>query len=179
VHGSTFYYLRDSSLGELRLHLWASIPTMSSTSLERRLEGRSSAARRSVCGLRSAHLQCSGGGGILNGSMTVAPQQGTYPRCFGLRVAIRRLEVRPCDQAIVPGCPPAAKVGRPVLLRTRWRRRCNFHRMEGRNARNCWRTGSVKLDRYLGASVSFAAGEHGGGLRTNNVTFDTGSPNYE
>ncbi len=115
-HGSAFYYLRDSSLG---------------------------GAAPAFAGVNPVNIQHQFGGTIggpiernktfffagydrhifhvpmvvefLDGSTTVVPQLATYPSILDYEICDPAIGGSACDQAIVPGCPPAS-VGAPPCV---------------------------------------------------------------
>jgi len=176
-HGSTFYYLRDSSLGGAAPPFVGVDPHNEQHQFGATVGGDPAQQDVPVCGF-DQHIFNVRVVEFLNGSNDGRAAAGHLPEYFGLRSLQSgdwRFGVRSGHCA---GCPPASEGGRPVLLRTRGGGGATFTEWRDETRALLGETGSVKLDRVLSAHSIFRCGEHGAVLRTNNVTFDSGV-NYE
>ena len=178
-HGSTFYYLRDSSLGGAAPPFVGFDPHNEQHQFGATVGGPIQRSKTFLFAGYDQHIfNVPAVVEFLNGSMTVAPQQGTYPSILDYEVCNPAIGGSACDQAIVPGCPPASEGGPPCAAPNALAAAVQLSQNGGtKRAQLLGETGSVKLDRvlsahqYLSLRVSTARS-----YGTNNVTFDSGSP---
>ncbi len=138
-HGNTFYYLRDSALGGAAPPFMSFNPSNVQHQFGATLGGPIQRNKTFLFASYDQHIfDLPRVVEFENGSTAVAPQMGTYPTPGDYEVCDPHIGGSACDQAIVHGCPPPARAGRPVLKQARHRRRRSSRRMEGRFLRSCW-----------------------------------------
>ena len=178
-HGGAFYYLRDSSVG---------------------------GAAPAFAGVNPINVQHQFGGTIggpiernktfffagydqhiyhvpmvvefLDGSTTVAPQLGTYPGILDYEICDARIGGTACDQAIVPGCPPASAGAPPCVPPNMLSAAAQLSSQGGTfHSKLMGNAGFFKLDRVLSThellSARLSTSRYYG---TNNVFFEPSSP---
>jgi hypothetical protein len=178
-HGSTFYYLRDSSLGGAAPPFVGFDPHNEQHQFGATMGGPIQRGKTFLFASYDQHIfNVPAVVEFMNGSTTVVPQQGTYPSILDYEVCDPAIGGSACDQAIVPGCPPPSAGGPPCVAPTVLPAATQLSQNGGtKRAQLLGETGSLRLDhvltphQYLSLRVG-AARSYG----TNNVTFDSGSP---
>jgi hypothetical protein len=178
-HGSSFYYLRDSSLGGAAPPFVGFNPSDEQHQFGATIGGPIQRSKTFLFAGYDQHIfNVPAVVEFENGSTTAVPQPGVYPSILDYEICDPAIGGSACDQAIVPGCPPATVGGPPcvqpaVLAAAR--------QLSGNGgtfpSKLLGETGFLKLDRvlaphqYLTARLSTARS-----YGANNVYFDPESP---
>ena len=178
-HGSTFYYLRDSSLGGAAPPFVGFNPSDEQHQFGATFGGPIQRSKTFLFASYDQHIfNVPAVVEFMNGSTTVVPQQGTYPSILDYEVCDPAIGGSACDQAIVPGCPPPSEGGPPCVAPTVLPAATQLSQNGGtKRAQLLGETGSIRLDhvltphQFLTMRLSTARS-----TGTNNVTFDSGSP---
>ncbi len=155
-HGSTFYYLRDSSLGGAAPAFVGSNPSEQHHQFGATVGGPIQRNKTFLfAGYDQLIFDVPAVVEFENGSTAVVPQLGTYPNfldytpneycppnvsgspCYYCPPSVGGSA---CDEAIVHVCPPPRVGGPPVFRHPGCRRRSNFRKMGGHFPRSCWGT---------------------------------------
>ena len=149
-HGSTFYYLRDSSLGGAAPPFVGFNPSNEQHQFGATIGGPIQRNKTFLFAGYDQHIfNVPAVVEFDNGPTVVVPQLGTYPTPGTTRSAIPRLAGSACDQALVLAA-----------------RRRSFRPWAGRFTRSCWGNGISEAGSGAdAASLSFGAAEHVAVLR--------------
>jgi len=113
-HGSAFYYLRDSSIGGAAAPFVGFNPSDQQHQFGGTFGGPIERNKMFFFAGYDQHIyHVPSVVEFLNGSTTVVPQLGVYPTPGDYEVCDPAIGGSACDQAIVPGCPPAGAGGPP------------------------------------------------------------------
>jgi hypothetical protein len=178
-HGNTFYYLRDSALGGAAPPFMTFDPSNVQHQFGATLGGPIQRNKTFLFASYDQHIfDLPRVVQFENGSTVVAPQMGTYPTPGDYEVCDPRIGGSACDQAIVPGCPPASAGGPPCVAPAGMTAAAWLSQNGGTfPAKLLGETGSLKLDRVLGPHQSLSARlSTARSYGMNNVSFDSGSP---
>jgi len=178
-HGSTFYYLRDSSLGGAAPAFVGSNPSEQQHQFGATIGGPIQRNKTFLFAGYDQHIfHVPAVVEFENGSTAVAPQLGTYPSILDYEVCDPHIGGTACDQAIVPGCPPPSAGGPPCVPPTVLPAAAQLSTMGGTfPAKLLGNAGFIKLDRVLTPhqqlSARLSTSRYYG---TNNVFLDPASP---
>jgi len=177
-HGSTFYYLRDSSIGGAAPPFVGFDPHNEQHQFGATIGGPIERNKTFLFAGYDQHIfNVPAVVEFRNGSTTVVPQLGAF---FPLdyEVCDPAIGGSACDQAIVPGCPPPSEGGPPCVAPAALPTATQLSQNAGTKRANLLgETGSVRLDHVLAPhhyiSLRLSAARSYG---MNNVTFNSGSP---
>src|SRR5271157_235028 len=178
-HGSTFYYLRDSSLGGAAPAFVGFNPSNVQNQFGGTIGGPIQRNKTFFFANYDQHIfHVPAVVEFENGSTVVVPQLGTYPSILDYEVCDPRIGGSACDEAIVHGCPPPSLGGPPCVEATGLTAAVRLSKMGGTfPARLLGNTGFIKLDRVLTPHQQLSArlnmSRYYG---TNNVFLDPASP---
>jgi hypothetical protein len=177
-HGSTFYYLRDSSLGGAAPPFMSFNPSNVQHQFGATMGGPIQRSKTFLFASYDQHIfDVPRVVQFDNGSSVVTPQLGAVLP-LDYEVCDPAIGGSACDEAIVPGCPPPSEGGPPCVKPTVFPAAAQLSKNGGPfPAKLLGETGSLKLDRvltphqYLSARLSTSRS-----YGANNVSFDSGSP---
>jgi Carboxypeptidase regulatory-like domain/TonB dependent receptor len=178
-HGSTFYHLRDSSLGGAAPAFVGSNPSEQQHQFGATMGGPIQRNKTFLfAGYDQLIFHVPAVVQFENGSTFVMPQLGTYPSILDYEVCDPHIGGTACDQAIVPGCPPDNAGGPPCVAPSVLPAAAQLSTMGGTfPAKLLGNAGFIKLDRVLTAhqqlSARLSTSRYYG---TNNVYLDPASP---
>jgi hypothetical protein len=178
-HGSTFYYLRDNSLGGAAPAFVGSNPSEQQNQFGATIGGPIQRDKTFLfAGYDQEIFHVPAVVQFENGSTFVTPQLGTYPSILDYEVCDPHIGGTACDQAIVPGCPPASAGGPPCVAPSGLPAAAQLSTMGGTfPAKLLGNAAFLKLDRVLTAhqqlSARLSTSRYYG---TNNVYLDPASP---
>lgn len=178
-HGSTFYYLRDNSLGGAAPAFVGSNPSEQQHQFGATIGGPIQRNKTFLfAGYDQEIFHVPAVVQFENGSAVVVPQLGTYPSILDYEVCDPHIGGTACDQAIVPGCPPPSAGGPPCVAPSASTAAAQLSTMGGTfHAKQLGNAGFLKLDRVLTPhqhlSARLSTSRYYG---TNNVYLDPASP---
>ncbi len=178
-HGSAFYYLRDNSLGGAAPAFVGSNPSEQKNQFGATIGGPIQRNKTFLfAGYDQEIFHVPAVVQFENGSTFVTPQLGTYPSILDYEVCDPHIGGTACDQAIVPGCPPASAGGPPCIAPSGSTAAARLSTLGGTfPAKLLGNAAFLKLDRVLTAhqqlSARLSTSRYYG---TNNVYLDPASP---
>ena len=178
-HGSTFYFLRDSSVGGAAPAFVGFNPSNVQHQFGGTIGGPIQRNKTFFLANYDQHIfHVPAVVEFENGSTTVVPQLGTYPDILDYERCDARIGGAACDEAIVPGCPPLSGGGPPCVEAIGLTAAAQLSTMGGTfPAKMLGNTGFIKLDRVLTPHEQLSArlnmSRYYG---TNNVFLDPASP---
>src|SRR5271157_4646274 len=178
-HGSTFYYLRDSSLGGAAPAFVGSNPSEQQHQFGATIGGPIQRDKTFLFAGYDQHIfHVPAVVQFENGSTVAVPQLGTYPSILDYEVCDPHIGGTACDEAIVPGCPPPSASGPPCVKPNMLPAAAQLSTMGGIfPAKLLGNAGFLKLDRVLTPhqhlSARLSTSRYYG---TNNVFLDPASP---
>ena len=180
-HGSTFYYLRDSSIGGAAPPYVGFNPSSQQHQFGGTFGGPIERNKTFFLASYDQHIfHVPMLVEFDNGATAAVPQMGTYPSIGDYEVCDPRIGGTACDQAIVMGCPPASAGGPPCFLPTPGAlTAAQLLSEQGGTFRSrlIGNAGFLKLDRVLTQhellSARLSTSRYYG---TNNVFFEPSSP---
>jgi len=178
-HGSTFYYLRDSSLGGAAPAFVGSNPSEQQHQFGATIGGPIQRDKTFLFAGYDQHIfHVPAVVQFENGSTVAVPQLGTYPSILDYEVCDPHIGGTACDEAIVPGCPPPSASGPPCVKPSMLPAATQLSTMGGIfPAQLLGNAGFLKLDRVLTPhqqlSARLSTSRYYG---TNNVFLDPASP---
>ena len=178
-HGSAFYYLRDNSLGGAAPAFVGSNPSEQKNQFGATIGGPIQRNKTFLfAGYDQEIFHVPAVVQFENGSTFVTPQLGTYPSILDYEVCDPHIGGTACDQAIVPGCPPASAGGPPCIAPSGSTAAAQLSTLGGTfPAKLLGNAAFLKLDRVLTAhqqlSARLSTSRYYG---TNNVYLDPASP---
>ncbi len=178
-HGSTFYYLRDSSLGGAAPAFVGSNPSEQQHQFGATIGGPIQRDKTFLFAGYDQHIfHVPAVVQFENGSTVAVPQLGTYPSILDYEVCDPHIGGTACDEAIVPGCPPPSASGPPCVKPSMLPAAAQLSTMGGIfPAKLLGDAGFLKLDRVLTPhqhlSARLSTSRYYG---TNNVFLDPASP---
>jgi hypothetical protein len=177
-HGSTFYYLRDSSLGGAAPAFVGFNPSNVRNQFGGTIGGPIQRNKTFFLANYDQHIfHVPAVVEFENGATTVVPQLGAFVP-LDYEICPSGVGGSACDQAIVPGCPPPSQGGPPCVDAAGLTAAARLSTMGGTfPARLLGNTGFIKLDRVLTPHQQLSArlnlSRYYG---TNNVFLDPASP---
>lgn len=178
-HGSAFYHLRDSSIGGAEPPYAGFNPSSQQHQFGGTVGGPIQRNKTFFFAGYDRHiLHVPMLVEFDNGATSVVPQMGTYPSILDYEVCDPRVGGTACDQAIVPGCPPASVGGPPCSPPNVPTAAAQLSAQGGTfRSKMLGDAGFLKLDRALSQhellSARIGTSRYYG---TNNVFFDPSSP---